>query len=114
MRAIALKLANAPRDKRVGEMSVHKMKFVLVNDMAPRKSSVCTECSLPLERGYLHDLSSSKRYCGIECYPIRMMVSGSAGSILPMNPFEFAIAWPTLSVDVASALFDSAWGNNRV
>jgi hypothetical protein len=25
-------------------MSAHKFKFVLVNDMAPRKPSVCTEC----------------------------------------------------------------------
>ena len=25
------------------------------------------------------------------------------------NPFEMAIAWPKLTVDVASALFDSAW-----
>ena len=57
-------------------MSVHKMKFVLVNDMAPRKSSVCTQCSLPLERSYLHDLSTSKRYCGIECYPQWMVMSG--------------------------------------
>ena len=50
-------------------MSVHTMKFVLVNDMAPRRPSACTECSRPLERGYLHELSTSKRYCGIECYP---------------------------------------------
>ncbi|MGY3423439.1 hypothetical protein ACVWZW_003914 [Bradyrhizobium sp. F1.13.4] len=31
-----------------------------------------------------------------------------------MNLYELAIAWPTLTVDVASALFDSAWGINRV
>jgi hypothetical protein len=48
-------------------MSVQKMKFVVVNDMAPRKPSICTACSRPLERGYLHDLSTSKRYCGVEC-----------------------------------------------
>jgi hypothetical protein len=50
-------------------MPVHKMKFVVVNNMAPRNPSVCAECSRPLERSYLHDLSTSKRYCGIECYP---------------------------------------------
>jgi len=93
-------------------MSAHKMKFVLVNDMAPRKSSVCTECSLPLERGYLHDLSTSKRYCGIECYPQWMVMSGLVGSIAPANPFELAVAWPKLTVDVASALFDRAWGDH--
>ena len=95
-------------------MSISTMKFVVVNNMVPRSPAVCAACSRSLEGGCLHDLSSSKRYCGIECYPRRMMVSGSAESILPMNPFEFAIAWPTLTVDVASALFDSAWGNNRV
>jgi len=90
-------------------MSVHKMKFVLVNDMASRSTSVCTACSRPLERGYLHDFSTSKHYCGIECYPQWMVVSGFVGSIAPTNPFELAIAWPKLTVDVASALFDSAW-----
>jgi hypothetical protein len=29
------------------------------------------------------------------------------------TPFELAVAWPKLTVDVASALFDSAWGDNR-
>ena len=94
-------------------MSAHKMKFVLVNNMTPRKSSVCTECSRPLERGYLHDLSTSKRYCGIECYPQWMVVSGFVGSIASATSFELAVAWPKLTVDVASALFDSAWSNNR-
>ena len=101
---MALELTNASQDKGFGQMSVHKMKFVLVNDMAPRKPSVCMECSRPLERGYLHDLSTSKRYCGIECYPQWMVVSAFVGSIAPATPF----AWPKLTVDVASALFDSA------
>ena len=87
-------------------MSVCKMKFVLVNNMAPRRTSVCTACSRPLERGYLHDLSTSKRYCGIECYPESMVIA-------PANPFELVVAWPKLTVDVASALFDSAWGDHR-
>jgi hypothetical protein len=90
-------------------MSVHKMEFVLVNNMAPRDPSVCAACSRPLERAYLHDLSTSKHYCGIECYPRWMVVSGLAGSVAPTNPFEVAIAWPKLTVDVASALFDAAW-----
>ena len=97
--------ANAPQDEmRIGQMPVHKMKFVLVNNRAPRNPCVCAECSRPLERGYLHDLSTSKRYCGIECYPQWMVVSAFVGSIAPATPF----AWPKLTVDVASALFDSA------
>ena len=93
-------------------MSVHRMQFVLVNNMAPRNPSVCAACSRPLDRGYLHDLSTSKRYCGIACYPQWMVVSGCVGSITPTNPFELAVAWPKLTVDVASALFDSAWSNH--
>ncbi len=61
--------ADAPQDKKIGEMPVRNMKFVLVNNMVPRRPSVCTACSRPLERGYLHDLSTSKRYCGIEATP---------------------------------------------
>jgi hypothetical protein len=89
------------------------MKFVVVNNMAPRRTSICTACSRPLEQGYLHDLSTSRRYCGIECYPQSMLVSGFVGSIAPANPFELAVAWPKLTVEVASALFDSAWGDHR-
>jgi hypothetical protein len=89
------------------------MKFVVVNNMAPRNPPVCTERSRPLERGYLHDLSTSKRYCGIECYPKWMVVSGFVGSIAPTNPFELAIAWPKPTVDIASALLDSALGDQR-
>jgi hypothetical protein len=42
-----------------------------------------------------------------------MVVSGFVGSVAPANPFELAIAWPKLTVDVASALFDSALGDHR-
>jgi hypothetical protein len=92
-------------------MSVHKMKFVLVNSMAPRNPSLCAACSRPLDVGYLHDLSTSKRYCGSECYPRRIPLSGLVGSVASANLFELAIAWPKLTVDVASALFDSAWSS---
>jgi hypothetical protein len=109
---MALELANAPRDKGIGDMSAHKLKFVLVNDMAPRNPSVCAACSRPLERDYLHDLSTSKHCCGIECYPQWMVVSGFVGSVAPASPFELAVAWPKLTVDVASALFDSAWSDH--
>jgi hypothetical protein len=48
-------------------MTVHKMKFVLVNDITPRNPSFCTARSRLLERGYSRDLFTSKRCCGIEC-----------------------------------------------
>lgn len=77
------------------------------------RTSVCTACSRPLEQGYLHDLFTSRRYCGIECYPRWMVVGGFGGSLAPTNPFALAIVWPQLTVDVASALFDGAWGDHR-
>jgi hypothetical protein len=92
-------------------MPVHKMKFVLVNNMAPRNPTVCVACSVPLERGYLHDLSTLKCYCGIECHPRRLMMSGFVRPATSADPFELLIAWPMLTVDVASALFESAWSN---
>jgi hypothetical protein len=92
-------------------MPIHKMKFVLVNNRAPRNSTFCAVCSQPLKRGYLRDFSTSKRYCGIECYP-QCLVSDLIGSLASSIPLEFAIAWPMLAVDVASALFDSAWNNH--
>jgi hypothetical protein len=91
-------------------MPVHKMRFVVVNNMAPRNPSVCAACSRPLERGYLHDLFTSRLYCGVECYSL---VSEFNGSVATTNPFDLAIAWPRLTVDAASALFDSAWGDHR-
>ena len=94
-------------------MSVHNIKFVVVNNRAPRKPSLCAACSRPPERGYLRDLSTSRRYCGMECYRRSMVVSGFTGSVTPMDPFEFAITWPKLTVDVATALFDSALGDHR-
>lgn len=109
-RAIALKLATAAsQEKKVGEMPVHRMMFVLVNNMVPRRPSVCVECSRPLGRSYLHDLSTSNRYCGVECYPQRMVAGRFDGSIALTNPIELAIAWPKLTVDVTSALFECVW-----
>src|ERR1700744_4189293 len=79
------------RKIRISEMPAHNLKFVLVNNRAPRNPSVCAECARPLERGYLHELSTSQRYCGIECYPRWMVESESVESIGPA--FELAIAW---------------------
>jgi hypothetical protein len=79
------------------EMSVHNMRFVLVTDMVPRVTSVCTACSRPLKQGYLHDLATSRRYCGIECYPQWTVMRGFIWSFASANPFELAIAWPMTS-----------------
>jgi hypothetical protein len=103
-----MEFANALQNKRINKMSVRKMKFVLVNDIASYRPSVCAACSRPLKSGYLHDLSTSRRYCGIKCHPRWIVVSGIVGSVAPATPFELAMIWPQLTCDVSSALFDSA------
>jgi hypothetical protein len=94
-------------------MPAHKMKFVMVNNRTPRDSSVCTACSQPLERDYLHDLSTSRRYCGVECYTYGRWRAEQPKSAATANPFELAVALPRLTVDVASAFFDSARRDNN-
>ena len=89
-------------------MPVHKMKFVLVNDMASPPPSVCAKCSRPLEWGYLHDLSTASRYCGIDCYPERISVGGLGGWITLTYPFGLAIDWRKLTDQIAAELLENA------
>jgi hypothetical protein len=42
-----------------------------------------------------------------------MVMSEFVGSFAPTDLFELAVAWPKLTVDVATALFDSAWRDHR-
>ena len=89
-------------------MPVHKMTFVLVNNMAPRNASVCAKCSRPLDGATCTIFPPRGAIAGSSATP---WVSGFAGSVATTNPFELAVAWPLLTFDVASALFDSAWSD---
>jgi hypothetical protein len=84
------------------------MKFVLVNQRIPRTRSACASCSQPLQRGYLHDLSSHSRYCGIECYSAQMMNGWFISLPVQTNPSALVGLWSKLTVEVASTLFDWA------
>jgi hypothetical protein len=44
------------------------MKFVFVNDRAPRAPSTCACCSKSMGMSYLRDLSSKRLYCDHKCY----------------------------------------------
>lgn len=87
------------------------MYFVLVNHRTLRRPSCCAACSRPLQRSYLHDLSTRSRYCSVECYPGR-----AAGSMVrsraKTDPFDLVIllmVLPKFTIDVVSAVFDCAW-----
>ena len=86
------------------------MNFVLVNHRPLRTPSRCSACSRPLQRSYLRDLSTDSRYCSVECYP-GQAADSLAPSLAKVDPFGVAILFmmlPKLTVDVASAVFDSA------
>jgi hypothetical protein len=81
------------------------MNFVLVNHRALRRPSCCAACSQPLQRSYLHDLSTHSLYCGVECY------AGRAASISNADAFDFVTPFmmlPRFTVDVVSAVVDGA------
>jgi hypothetical protein len=86
------------------------MNFVLVNHRTLRIPSCCAKCFHPLQRSYLRDLSTDSRYCSVECYPGRAADS-LTGSLAKADPFGLAVLFlllPRLTIDVASAVFDSA------
>jgi hypothetical protein len=88
------------------------MNFVLVNHRTPRRPSVCVACSRPLQRSYLHDLSTRSRYCSVECYPGRRAAGDEAGSLAKTDPFDLVIllmVLPKFTIDVVAAVFDGAW-----
>jgi hypothetical protein len=55
------------------------MKFVFVNDRAPRAPSICTHCSTSIGIRYLRDLSSKRLYCDRKCYLSAAVPCAGAG-----------------------------------
>jgi hypothetical protein len=82
------------------------MRFVLVNDRTPRITVTCAACSRLLEDGFLHDLSTHGRYCGIGCYPGQASNNQAFHWIAETNPFVLTFGWPQLTADAVSVLFD--------
>jgi hypothetical protein len=87
------------------------MNFVLVNHRTLRRPSCCAACFQPLQRSYLHDLSTRSRYCSVECYP--GPAAGSAvRSLAKADPFDLVTPFmvlPMFTIDVVSAVIDCAW-----
>jgi hypothetical protein len=103
---------NVSRDETGSENDPRTaMNFVLVNHRTPRWPSCCATCDRPLQRSYLHDLSTRSRYCSVECYPGR--TAGSmVRSFAKADPFDLVIllmVLPKFTIDVASAVFDCTW-----
>jgi hypothetical protein len=64
------------------------MKFVLVNDRAPRAPSRCAYCSRSIGMGYLRDHRSKMPYCDYACYREEIIpvvsLAGAGIDSLPM------------------------------
>jgi hypothetical protein len=44
------------------------MRFVMVNDGAPRPQSFCAMCCEPIGKSYLRELVTRRSYCDTSCY----------------------------------------------
>jgi hypothetical protein len=44
------------------------MRYVLVNERVPKVNSYCALCLCQLDNGYVRELSTRIKYCGIGCY----------------------------------------------
>ncbi len=65
-------LSHEPKIERLANnVRSATMKFVLVNDKAPRHPSRCGHCHALIGARYLRDLSSKFPYCGYTCYLAR-------------------------------------------
>jgi hypothetical protein len=86
------------------------MNFVLVNHRTLRRPSCCAACFRPLQQSYLRDLSTDSRYCSVECYPGHLDDS-LVRSVVKVDPFgisDLFLVLPQLTMDVVSAVFESA------
>jgi hypothetical protein len=44
------------------------MRFVLVNERAPRREAFCVSCEQPILAGYLREIGTYLTYCSHDCY----------------------------------------------
>jgi hypothetical protein len=49
--------------------SLHRTRFVLVNDRVPRTNGRCALCGGIIEKGYVRDSRTRLIYCDTECFP---------------------------------------------
>ena len=49
--------------------SLHRTRFVLVNDRVPRTDGHCALCGRIIEKGYVRDSQTRLIYCDTECFP---------------------------------------------
>jgi len=49
--------------------SLHRTRFVLVNDRVPRTDGHCALCGRIIEKGYVRDSQTRLIYCDTQCFP---------------------------------------------
>jgi hypothetical protein len=60
-------MSNSPRFASIAECST-QIRFVLVNDRAPRIDTTCALCSVKIKNGYVRALLTGQIYCAAQCF----------------------------------------------
>jgi len=68
---------NSPRFADIAECSA-QIRFVLVNDHAPRTDTTCALCSLKIKNGYVRAPWTGLIYCDAECFAEHEKMTASA------------------------------------
>jgi hypothetical protein len=50
------------------------MKFVLVNERSPYRSSVCALCGASIGNSYLREFDTQLYYCDRHCYELQRVI----------------------------------------
>jgi hypothetical protein len=68
---------NSPRFANIAECST-QIRFVLVNDRAPRTDTTCALCSLKIKNQYVRAPWTGLIYCDAECFAEHEKMTASA------------------------------------
>jgi hypothetical protein len=60
-------MSNSPRFASIAECSA-QIRFVLVNDRAPRTDTTCALCSLKIKNEYVRAPQTGLIYCDARCF----------------------------------------------
>jgi hypothetical protein len=60
-------MSNSPRFASIAECSA-QIRFVLVNDRAPRTDTTCALCALKIKNGYVRAPQTGLIYCNAQCF----------------------------------------------
>ena len=67
------------------------MRYAIINERVPKDSTHCTICPALFTTGYVRDLSTSLRYCGVDCLMEHIASSEAAFSCISVPRIEHRV-----------------------